>query len=443
MNSTDVALRREGEIRLHDTHVAVWEEDVDEPAMQAVWRSVRAHLERRGFALGPVESVVRQIKATTPKKKREREAQKGWRDAFIESYRHGRKGDLELEGETVGRTIKVEFFQNVANVENPNGGRYDFGKFARMPRTLRLLCVVELVQLIRHLQSLGYTLGGDLREPLMPSVLRIAEGRGEEGLTPLERFNRTWGAHRERRAEDGWPERSDFNVYGYKDRDGRTCAPGEVRYLYNRARLVRGVIYPNMNGMWSVHSADGTPFAWVNAGELFAADAETPRRKPLTKQQRVAKLDAAIRRALLSGDERRADRVRGALARLANEPMYYVLSLKRSKPADGVLTWWEPNASGYAFRLENAGRYLESEIVAKRSYYDDGERTRAIPCEVVEARAKMVRDVDCTAIERNPETDHVVRYRHKGALKAWRKPVSSSEARAVGIDPAELLAEAR
>jgi hypothetical protein len=421
------AIRRAGEIRLHDTHVDVCEEHVDEAAMQVVWRSVRAHLERRGFTLGPVERVVQIAKAHAPKGKRARERDKAWSDAWIENYRHGRKGELELEGETVGRTLKVEFFQNVANVSNPNGGRYDFDKFARMPRTLRLRAVVEMVALIRHLQSLGYTLGGDLRDPLMQSVVQVAEGRVEEGLTPLQRLNRSWGAHRERRAEDGWPERSDFNVYGYKDKDGRTCAPGEVRYIYHRARLVSGFIYPHMNNMCSVHSADGTPFAWVNAGELFTADAETPRRKPLTKQERVSKLDTALRRALLRKDDRRAERVRGAMAKLTDERLYYVLSLKHSKSSDGVLTWWGPNNGGYGFRLELAGKYLESVIDAHPSYYN-GEHGRAIPCEVVEARAKMVRDVDVDAVDRKPATDHVVLYRHRRSLKAWKPASTSSEA---------------
>lgn len=67
------SIRREGEIRLHDTHVAVWEEDVDEGAMVEVWWSVRAHLERRGFALRPVDSVVRIAEANAPKGKRARD----------------------------------------------------------------------------------------------------------------------------------------------------------------------------------------------------------------------------------------------------------------------------------------------------------------------------------------------------------------------------------
>jgi len=46
--------------------------------------------------------------------------------------------------------------------------------------------------------------------------------------------------------------------------------------------------------------------------------------------------------------------------------MFYVLSLKWSKSTDRVLTWWGPNNSGYAFRLESAGRYTQAEIDAER-----------------------------------------------------------------------------
>jgi hypothetical protein len=421
-------MKRDGEIRLHDTHVAVWEEDVDESAMQAVWMSVRAHLERRGFVLEPDE--LTESTFNPPKDKRARAEYMTWRKSWSEKHRQGRKGDLEFAGGTSGRTLKVEFFQNVANVKNPNGGRYDFGKFARMPRALRTRCAVEMVTLIRHLQSLGYTLGGDLREPLTYGVPRVAEGRAMDGFTPLERFNRHWGADRFTRGADGWPLPQECNGCGRavnRDRDGAPIAAGDVRAVYHRGRLVQGRVYPDMNNMWTLRLADGTWLAKENAEMFFVPTYDTPRRKPLTKQDRVAKLDTAIRQALLLKDERRAASARSALAKLTSEQLYYVLSLKHSKAADGVLTWWGPSDSGYAFRLESAGRYLESEITANRSYYDDGERTRAIPCDVVDALARTVREVGAAAVEPTPESDRVVRYRHKTALKRWR-PAPAKEA---------------
>ena len=47
---------------------------------------------------------------------------------FAEGYRYCRKGDLQGRLEVTGRCIKFEVWQDVANVENPNGGRYDFDK---------------------------------------------------------------------------------------------------------------------------------------------------------------------------------------------------------------------------------------------------------------------------------------------------------------------------
>ncbi|WP_437310095.1 hypothetical protein [Sorangium sp. So ce388] len=421
-------MKREGEIRLHDTHVAVWEEHVDEEAMLGVWMSVRAHLERRGFSLEPDELTERTL--NPPKGKRARAEYMAWSKSWSEKHRQGRNGGLEFTGGTYGRQLKIEFFQNVANVENRNGGRYDFGKFARMPRALRTRCAVEMVALIRHLQSLGYTLGGDLREPIPSSVLRIAEGRVEEGLTPLERFNRSWVANRFTRGADGWPVPSERSGYGaaQKDRDGIEIAPGDIRAVYNRHRLVQGRVYPAINDMWTLRFEDGSFITQEHAGAFFTPTPSTPRRLALTKQERIAALDGAIQRATRRGDVRRAERIRGALTKLTSERLYYVLSLRHSKQSDGVLTWCGPDNSGYVFRLEHAGRYLESEIAARRSYYDDGENARAIPCDVVAAMSRTVREVGAAAVDPQPETDRVVRYRHKGALKRWQPASATTEA---------------
>lgn len=104
---------------------------------------------------------------------------------------------------------------------------------------------------------------------------------------------------------------------------------------------------------------------------------------------------------------------------------YYILSLKWSKASDRVLTWWGPNNSNYVFRLESAGRYTQAEIDADRTYYDNGDSTRAVPCEVAEAVAEPVEGVESRAIERRlPGTDRVVRYKH---IRSLRRPRADAE----------------
>jgi len=61
---------------------------------------------------------------------------------------------------------------------------------------------------------------------------------------------------------------------------------------------------------------------------------------------------------------------------------FYVLSLKYSNAT--YWRWWGPNNCGYVDDLNQAGRYPEAAIREKASYYNDGESTLAVPCEVVD-----------------------------------------------------------
>lgn len=84
-----------------------------------------------------------------------------------------------------------------------------------------------------------------------------------------------------------------------------------------------------------------------------------------------------------------------ALRAPAEEPEYYILSLKYSRGAHCVvLLWWRPDNNGYTMFLEAAGRYKESEVLKSPSYYNDGEDTLAIPCADVERHAHRAVDVD-------------------------------------------------
>lgn len=50
-------------------------------------------------------------------------------------YYIGKFHDLEFEAKKYPNGFEIGFFQNVV-YENPNGGRYDFDKFSKMPRMI-------------------------------------------------------------------------------------------------------------------------------------------------------------------------------------------------------------------------------------------------------------------------------------------------------------------
>ena len=62
---------------------------------------------------------------------------------------------------------------------------------------------------------------------------------------------------------------------------------------------------------------------------------------------------------------------------------YYILSLKNS-PADGCALWWCPDNAGYTKNLLRAGKYTHQEVTEHASYYNNGETTKAVPCDEVE-----------------------------------------------------------
>jgi hypothetical protein len=288
-----------GTINFFDTHIGAWEENVDELAIRQRFRSVIARLrDHRGFRFSQDQSVPKLIRSR---------------------YYLGRKGDLELHAECVGRTFKIEFFQNL-NVENRNGGRYDYGKFQRMPRTMQLACVVEMSHVLRKLIELGYVLEGrrqGITSAALLPVLRHAQGRTDEG-DPLAEFNRGWnfesdwdrGGRFERDAS-GWPTLASVSCgLPAVDRDGKQIASGETRYCRQRGRMFRGVVRPAPNGQWLVLSHGRS--AHVYSKELFWCDNPASERRRVVPGQ-LERVRAELEKALKVSAYRRVE----ALARVA------------------------------------------------------------------------------------------------------------------------------
>ncbi len=250
--------KRVGEIHAYDTNISVWEEGshggIDEPGMRLTFRAMLGRLHTRGFTMDRDPRVLRN------------------HPSIANGYWRGRKGDLEFRGETCGRTAKIEFFQNVANVENRNGGEFDHEKLSRMPRSMRLACIVEMLAVTRKLLSIGYTLGAKAFDPrlsLQRALLNIAEDY--RPTDPLEHFNKRWEPGRFKRDASGWPTYDEYSQHGSNDdRDKQPIRNGEVRYFRYRGRLMRGVAYTNMGNMWAVHS--GLGIQCMASYELFSCE---------------------------------------------------------------------------------------------------------------------------------------------------------------------------
>lgn len=294
---------REGEIRVVDTNVLVWEETVDDKAMLWVFRSVLARLQTRGWTIRQDPETLKHYRCLAP------------------GTRIGVKGDLHLYAATRGRMAEFEIHQELA-VENRNGGRYDFCKFARMPRRdMRTACVVEMTAIARKLVEVGYSLtkehfSGDAGPRLLSEMLRVADGWSTHFADEraLDHFNRGWTGARFERDETGWPSPRELRSWSTTDRDGLPLHTGAVRYARVNGRLARGRVYGGINGQWWLVDGADRVIAYLTARDLFDCDpAREPRR--LVRRQRE-RLHTELEKATKAKDYARSSVLGGVLARM-------------------------------------------------------------------------------------------------------------------------------
>lgn len=179
----------------------------------------------------------------------------------------GRRGDLELYAHRYPAGFEINFYQNVT-FENPNGGRYDFGQFQKMPYLIRLRYVKyrdKIIALLKFLEDLEDETKADSR-------------LAEEWIKA--RYAEEW--HHEQKDTnfllsdlDGQTQPS----YNGQDRDDKTLHNGDIKYFrhYN-GRLYRGRVYHNINNMWWV-IVDRFTVRNVACFELFDLTPEDSRRR--------------------------------------------------------------------------------------------------------------------------------------------------------------------
>lgn len=277
---------RDGEIALHDTHIGIWEEVVNEDDYKQVYDKIIRHFRSRGFKVFRCP-----------------EAKKHYRCISHKTHK-GRIGDLELGMRLRGRHIEVEFFQNI-NRENPNGGQYDFDKFNRMPYLMQKKFVVEASHLIDMLiEAFGYRFGKKLSyspDGAKTSQRIVDAIRGIHATKdPLLDFNNRWTPTRFKRDESGWPIPSEFD-YGYnKDREGIPLRNGMVRYFRDRkGYLRRAVVYTNMNSMWhAVYGPGWTDHTYLSCNRLFSLQPTDKFGRWFSCEQRKRKQEKVLKKAI-------------------------------------------------------------------------------------------------------------------------------------------------
>ena len=160
----------------------------------------------------------------------------------------GSKGDLLFVAEKYNCGAKIEFYQEI-NIENRNGGRYDFDKFDKMSYLLQKRCLVEIKHIEHFLLSEEYSF--DTKPVLKTSHDKV--------FHELNSPSRHWSS-------ENLPD------YNALDKDGKRISNGEVKYFRDRkGTLMRGTVYHNINNMWWV-IINKDHYSNMAAFELFDLD---------------------------------------------------------------------------------------------------------------------------------------------------------------------------
>ncbi len=155
-----------------------------------------------------------------------------------------------------------------------------------------------------------------------------------------------------------------------KDRDDKQLTCGELKYFYDYdKRLKCGRVYHNLNNMWWVLTTDD--YHNKSSFDLFDYNGES-RRKQLTTEQKINRLESELKKYEATKNYIRCISINKQIEELkSSEKLYNVWSLKWNR-------WWGANNSGYTEDKRCAGVYLESNILASQSYYNDGVSTKAV-----------------------------------------------------------------
>lgn len=270
-----MTIDRTGTVHFNDASIDVWENpgSIDESWRQQFKRDVFARIVQQLNRLGWTCTVPDDMVGR-------------YGFAFARDYRYCRKGDLQAELGVMGRHIELKMFQDVANVSNPNGGRYDFDKEQRMPYLLRL----EMERTRRRIRDyLCAVMSGYAFEERGPHVRPL----GGDALEWVQQsVRKCWHYKPALDRRDG-----DERPYNHKSADGGRVEHGARIWTTDYSgRVVTGTAFYNINNMW-----------WVITGrhgllnkasfEIFTRQPEDIRRKR-NERRRAERLKAELDKAV-------------------------------------------------------------------------------------------------------------------------------------------------
>lgn len=265
--------------------------------------------------------------------------------SFAEGYRYCRKGNLQGRLDLSGRCIKLEMWQDVANVDHPNGGRYDFDKEQRMPYLIRL----EMERTRRRIRNYlcnvfsGYEFQTDRNDGR-------SNKRGPDSLTAIEWVD---GCYQTSWHFKGDTTNYEIAEYNRKSGDGARLSHGQrVWFADRKGRICTGIAYYNINNMWWVVTGK-FDVSNVSAHSLYSVCPENPKQKRNGGLRRK-RLESELSKAVKAMDFLRAQKLK-EIVFPTDEPLFMVYH-------KGHGCYHRSSFCGYAKDAADAGRFTWEEL---------------------------------------------------------------------------------
>ncbi|MCG7598367.1 hypothetical protein MHM84_01040 [Halomonas sp. McH1-25] len=358
-------VNRTGTVSFGDASLNVWEDPVRRDTLQ--WQAWERQFKKDVFL-----RVAQQLRRLGWKTEVPAEMVEQYGRRFAEKHRYCRKGDLQGFLDISGRCIKFEMWQDVANGENPNGGRYDFGKEKRMPYLLWL----EMERTRRRLRTYlcNIFFGYEFKDAKNDGR---NENRGPGALTAMEWVEACW--------RTSWHFKGDTSAYKISDcnrksADGKLIEHGQrVFFTDRKGRMNTGIAYYNINNMWWVVS--GKYGVSNEASFSIYVDSPGDLRRKRNEDLRRKRLEGEMAKAVNAMDFKRAETLKQILFPQP-EPLYLIWH-------KGHGVYHRPGACGYTSNPVEAGKFTWDELGRFRP--KDGSLedslSRIIPLDEAEAAA--------------------------------------------------------
>jgi hypothetical protein len=298
MNDVNRSPRNNGEVRVHDAALFVWEEPnygkrtcglpdgYKEDFRRTVLHPLIRFMRRRGWYVHRDPRVVKHYRC------------------LRQDYRRcWHPGGLQCKLRLSGRTLEIQFYQNRTKPDNPAGGEYDFHKMERMPYLLRLRTQLEMKMVCTWLMS-----------QFLYGVKPEQQPCDAFHLTADEWLEQWWVRNR---FEQSRPDPATVQVEGYNSKcmDGVVRNGDKVFFLgsYVKQRWGVGIAEHNINNMWWIKVGQHSVFNVASHHLSHARPEGSLRGRVISEENRRRRLEDLMLRAAKEQRYLDAERMRVAL----------------------------------------------------------------------------------------------------------------------------------